>query len=186
MTTEQAHTVTNGVDLESLGQTVQAIQNNPELGKSTFHAYNKWVSGGHNRTHVSCFNSLGAEHEHNRPFDLDADEPAALGGTDTGANPVEHLLNALAACVTTSMVAHAAVRGIEIDEIESQLDGDIDLNGFLGLNPKTPKGYQRIGVRFKVKTAPENLPKLKALAAFSPVYNTLLHGTDVDIKIDPK
>lgn len=186
MATTSAHPVTNGVDLESLGKTVKAIQDNPELGKSTFRARNKWISGGHNQTHVTCFHGLGGEQSHAHPFDLHADEPAALGGTDEGANPVEHLLNALAACVTTSMVAHAAVRGIEIEEIESQLDGDIDLRGFLGLDPKTPKGYQNIRVRFKIKTAPDNLPKLKALAAFSPVYNTLLHGTKVDIEIEPK
>ena len=186
MTTAQAQPVTNGVDLESLDKTVKAIQSNPEFGKSTFRAANKWISGGHNRTHVTCFTSLGGERSHRHAFDLDADEPQALGGTDEGANPVEHLLNALAGCVTTSMVAHAAVRGIEIQEIESQLEGDIDLRGFLGLDPKIPKGYQNIRVRFKVKTAPENLPKLKALAEFSPVYNTLLHGTNVEIEIAPK
>lgn len=183
MTTAQTHSVTNGVDLASLDKTVKAIQSNPDFGKSTFHARNVWISGGHNRTRITCFKSLGGEHAHERPFELHADEPQALGGTDEGANPVEHLLNALAACVTTSMVAHAAVRGIEIEAIESQLDGDIDLRGFLGLDPKIPKGYQNIRVQFKIKTAPENLPKLKELAAFSPVYNTLLHGTNVDIRI---
>jgi uncharacterized OsmC-like protein len=186
MTTAQTHIESNGVDLESLGKTVKAIQANPDLGKSTFHARNKWISGGHNRPHITCFRSLGAEHSHSRPFDVDNDEPGALGGTDKGANPVEHLLNALAACLTTSIVAHAAVRGIEIEEIESQLDGDIDLSGFLGLAPEIPKGYQNIRVRFRVKTAPENLPKLRGLAAFSPVYNTLLGGTKVDLRIDPK
>jgi uncharacterized OsmC-like protein len=186
MATAQTHDVTNGVDLESLQLTVKAIQENPDLGKSTFHARNTWISGGHNRTRITCFKSLGAEHSHAHPFDLHADEPSALGGTDKGANPVEHLLNALAGCVTTSMVAHAAVRGIEIEEIESQLDGDIDLRGFLGLDPKTPKGYQSIRVRFRVKTDPKNLPKLRELAAFSPVYNTLLNGTKVDIQIDSK
>jgi uncharacterized OsmC-like protein len=186
MTTIHTHNVTNGVDRESLDITVKAIQDNPELGKCTFHAYNKWISGGHNRTRITCFKSLGGEQSHKQPFDVDNDEPKALGGTDKGANPVEHLLNALAACITTSIVAHAAVRDIEIEEIESQLDGDIDLRGFLGLDPKTPKGYQNIRVRFRVKTAPENLPKLKSLAAFSPVYNTLLNGTKVDIQIDPK
>ena len=77
---------------------------------------------------------------HKQPFTLVADEPAILAGRDDGANPVEHLLHALASCLTTSIVAHAAVRGIEIEEVESEIEGDIDLNGFLGLSPSTPKG----------------------------------------------
>lgn len=178
--------VTNGVDMESLEKTVKAIQNDPGLGKSTFRIQNKWVSGGHNQTTVGCFHSLGQEQSHQQDFELHADEPAALGGTDQGANPVEHLLNALAACVTTSMVAHAAVRGIAVEEVESQVEGDIDLNGFLGLDPETPKGYQNIRITFKVKAAEEDLPKLRELAEFSPVYNTITHSANVDIQIQPK
>jgi uncharacterized OsmC-like protein len=172
--------------MESLNKTIAAIRNNPDLGKSIFRVRNKWISGGNNQTHITCFKSLGGEQSHHQPFVLQADEPQALGGTDKGANPVEHLLNALASCLTTSIVAHAAVRGIAIEEIESQIDGDIDLRGFIGLDPKIPKGFQDIRVRFKVKTAPENLGKLKELAEFSPVYNTLTHGTDVDVEISPK
>ncbi|MBN1490631.1 MAG: OsmC family protein, partial [Phycisphaerae bacterium] len=118
--------------------------------------------------------------------ELHADEPPMLAGGDVGANPVEHLLNALAACVTTGIVAHAAVRGIHIEELESELEGDIDLRGFLGLANDVPKGYTNIRVKFRVKTDPANLPKLKRLAEFSPVYNTLTGGTHVDIEIEPK
>ncbi|MHC4988337.1 MAG: OsmC family protein [Planctomycetota bacterium] len=186
MATTHTKTVTNGVDMESLNKTVKAIQKEPELGKSTFRIRNKWVTGGHNQTTVGSFHSLGEKQYHQQNFELHADEPGALGGTDLGANPVEHLLNSLAACVTTSMVAHAAVRGIPIEEVESEVEGDIDLNGFLGLDPKTPKGYQNVRISFKVKAAEEDLPKLRELAEFSPVYNTLTHSTHVDIQIEPK
>ena len=117
---------------------------------------------------------------------MHADEPPILAGNDDGANPVEHVLDALAECVTTSMVAHAAVRGIQIEELESELEGDIDLRGFLGLDPDVPKGYTDIRVKFKVKTEPENLEKLKSLAAFSPVFNTLTRGARVNIEVEPK
>lgn len=186
MSTGTIQTVTNGIDLESLNRTINAVKGNPELGKSTFCVRNKWISGGNNQTHITCFKSLGGEQSHRQPFVLQADEPQSLGGTDKGANPVEYLLKALASCLTTSIVAHAAVRGIAIEEIESQVDGDIDLRGFIGLDSKTPKGFQNIRVRFRVKTAPENIGKLKELAEFSPVYNTLIHGTDVDVQISPK
>jgi len=84
------------------------------------------------------------------------------------------------------MVAHAAVLGIRIDELESELEGDIDLNGFLGLDSNVPKGFTEIRVNFKVKTEPENLEKLRQLATFSPVYNTLIHSPTVNINIESK
>ena len=176
----------NGVDLETLNETITAIQNDPGLGQSKFRARNKWMGGNQNRTTVSGFYAAREEIPHKQAFEMQADEPPILAGDDEAPNPVEHLLNALASCVTTSMVAHAAVRDIEIDELESELEGDIDLNGFLGLNPDTPKGYTDIRVNFKVKTDPENLEKLRSLAEFSPVYNTLLHSPNVTIDVEMK
>jgi uncharacterized OsmC-like protein len=184
--TTHTKTIYNGIDMDALTETIETIQHHPELGKCQFRIENKWISGGHNHTCIQAFHSLGQENAHEHSFELDADEPPALGGTDQGANPVEHLLNALAGCVTTSMVAHAAARCIPVEEVTSHVEGDIDLRGFLGLDPSVPKGYQNIRITFKVKTAPENLPKLKELAEFSPVYNTLLHGTNVDIRIQPE
>ena len=115
---------------------------------------------------------------------LHADEPPILAGQDDGANPVEHLLNALAACVTTSMVAHAAVRGIHIEALESELEGDIDLRGFLGLDEDVPKGFTDIRVKFKVNSDVGNLERLKRLTAFSPVFNTITQGANVDIQVN--
>ncbi len=186
MAVKEIHMVTNGLDMESLGSTVKAIKENPELGKSKFRIHNHWLNGGHNTSEVGKFFACGRETDHKRMFDLYADEPMVAGGKDEAANPVEHLLHALASCVTTSMVAHAAVNGIEIEELESQLEGDIDLRGFLGLDSNIPKGYQNIRISFKVKTDPKNLEKLRSLAQFSPVYNTLIHGTNVDIEIEAK
>lgn len=176
----------NGIDLTVLKETVSAIQKDPGLGSCRFRARNKWVGGSHNCTTISGFYGARQEMTHKRAFELHADEPPVLAGEDQAANPVEHLLNALAGCVTTSMVAHAAVRGIHIDELESELEGDIDLRGFLGLDPKIPKGYTDIRMKFKVKTDPKNLEKLKELAAFSPVYNTITHGAPVSIEIEAR
>ena len=176
----------NGINLNVLKETVSAIQGDPELGKCKFRARNKWIDANHNCTTISGFYGAKQEIAHKQEFELHADEPPILAGNDEGANPVEHLLHALASCVTTSMVAHAAVRGIHIEELESKLEGDIDLRGFLGLDAKVPKGYTNIRVTFKVKTDGDNLQKLKNLAEFSPVYNTLIHGTKVDIQIEPK
>lgn len=176
----------NGIDLNILNETVSAIQNDPELGKCQFRARNKWIGATRNCTTVTGFYGAKQEIAHKQQFQLHADEPAILAGEDQGANPVEHLLNALAGCVTTSMVAHAAVRGIHIEEVESELEGDIDLRGFLGLAPDVPKGYTDIRMKFKVKTDAENLEKLKSLAEFSPVYNTILNGARIDISFESK
>lgn len=186
MATEKTNNHVNGIDLSTLNKTVQAIQSDPDLGKCHFRARNTWIDANRNCSTITGFYGAKQEFTHKQPFELYADEPPILAGNDEGANPVEHLLNALAGCVTTSMVAHAAVKGIIIEELESELEGDIDLRGFLGLDPKVPKGYTNIRVTFKVKTDKDNLEKLKKLAEFSPVYNTLIHGTKVDIQIEPQ
>jgi uncharacterized OsmC-like protein len=178
-----APTVINGVDLDTLKSTVSAIQQDPELGASRFRATNTWLSGNHNRSTVTGFYGAKQEIAHRQTFTMDADEPALLAGHDAGANPVEHLLHALASCLTTSMVAHAAVRGIEIEELESELEGDIDLRGFLGLAPDVPRGYTEIRANFRVKAKPEDLDRIRELALFSPVFNTITQSARVLVDV---
>jgi uncharacterized OsmC-like protein len=161
------------------------MERDAELGKTRFRATNKWIDGTHNRSAVYDFYGAGEEKTHQERFESDADEPFMLGGHDQAPNPAEHLLNALAACVTTSMVAHAAARGIHIEELESQLEGDIDLRGFLGVSNDVPKGYTSIRVKFRVKADVDNMERLRRLTEYSPVYNTLLHGTNVEVEVEP-
>ena len=181
-----AHTRINGVDIETLADTVNAIKEDPGLGASRFRASNTWISGNHNRSTVTGFYGARQEIAHRQTFTMDADEPALLAGNDHGANPVEHLLHALASCLTTSMVAHAAVRGIEIEELESRLEGDIDLRGFLGLAPDVPKGYTEIRANFRVKARPEDLGRIRELAKFSPVFNTITQSAAVVVDVELK
>lgn len=174
----------NGVNLETLMATVKAIKGDPELGACHFRASNKWLGGNHNRTTVTGFYGAKQEIAHKQKFEMDADEPPILAGEDQAANPVEHLLHALASCVTTSLVAHAAVRGIHLEEVESELEGDIDLRGFLGLAEDVPRGYTDIRVKFKVKADPKDLKKLDELARYSPVFNTLMQSVPVSITVE--
>jgi len=173
----------NGVDLDTLMGTVNAIQADPELGISKFRASNTWLSANHNRSTVTGFYAAKQEIAHAQTFTMDADEPAILAGGDQGANPVEHLLHALASCLTTSMVAHATVRGIEIEELESELEGDIDLNGFLGLDAEMPKGFTEIRVKFRVKADPKDITRIERLAMFSPVFNTITESAQVKVDV---
>jgi uncharacterized OsmC-like protein len=173
----------NGVDLDTLLATVQQIKDDPGLGACRFRARNSWLVGTRNRSSVSDFHGAGQDIPHLPPFTLEADEPPILAGQDGAPNPVEHLLHALASCLTTSMVAHAAVRGIAIEALASELEGDIDLNGFLGLAPDVPKGYSEIRARFRVKARPEDLPRIRELAAFSPVFNTITNSARVVVDV---
>jgi uncharacterized OsmC-like protein len=176
----------NGVDVERLGQTIQAIQKDPGLAQSQFRATNRWVNGGHNRSSIQGFYAAGQEDtSRTKPFVLDADEPPALLGQDKGANPVEFVLHALAACVTTSLVYHAAARGIKLESVESQLEGDLDLRGFLGLSDQVRRGYKEIRVKFKVKSdaSPE---QLEELTKFSPVYDIVSNPVPVSIQVETR
>jgi uncharacterized OsmC-like protein len=182
----ETKSILNGVDLKTVGETVEAIRQDPELAKSKFHVTNQWINGGHNRATVRDFYGAKQEIQHNAVFEMDEDEPALLAGTDVGPNPVEYLLTALSGCMTSAMVYHAALRGIQINSLECTVEGDIDLQGFLGISNDVRKGYSDIRVTFKVDANEENLQRLKSLSKLSPVYDTILNGTNIDVSVESK
>ncbi len=186
MSDQQTINKVNGFDLDVLQNTIGNIKQDPDLAKCRFHITNKWIDAGHNRTTVTSFYGAKQENEHQQTFAIDADEPPILAGSDQAPNPVEHMLNSLAGCVTSSIIAHAAVRGIHIQQLESEIEGDMDMQGFLGISPDVPKGYTNIRMKFKVKSDTDDMEKLLDLAKYSPVFNTLTNGVDVDIQIEPK
>lgn len=186
MAGQKTITKVNGIDMDILQGTVNAIQQEPELGKCKFRVSNRWLGATHNCSTVASFYGAKQEIDHKQPFKLHADEPPILAGGDQGANPVEYLLSALVGCITTGIVAHAAVRGIHIEELESEVEGDIDLNGFLGLSEDAPRGFTNIRARFKVKSDVDDIETLRSLIEYSPVYDTLIHGVNVDVKVDAK
>ena len=178
----------NGVDVDRLFATIDAIGADPNAAKFEFRASNKWIRGGHNRSTIQGFYGANQEDDtRSRPFVYDNDEPDVLLGTDQGANPVEYVLNALAACLTTSLVYHAAARGVRIDEVQSKLEGDIDLHGFLGLSDKIRNGYEQIRITFRVKgdATDQQLAELVELAQKrSPVFDTVTHPVPVKVSIE--
>lgn len=183
MTTLTFQHTLNGVDVEKLHTNINAIQGNTDLAKFQFRATNSWILGGHNRTTIKEFYGVGQEDTtRTEPFVLDADEPPVLLGNDHGANPVEFVLHALAACLTTSMVYHAAAQGIKIDSVESRLEGDLDLRGFLGISKDVRPGYQNLRVMFRVKSdaSPE---QLEELTKFSPVFDIVSNPVPVEISV---
>lgn len=188
---ETRSSTVNGVDVGKLKETIQAIKADPELAKCKFRASNHWFNGAHNQAEVGDFYGARQEIPHKNSFKMEIDEPPLLLGEDTGANPVEYVLTALSGCLTTSLIYHAAAQGIEIEEVESQFEGDLDLRGFLGLADGVRNGYDNIQVKFRVKAdvPQEKIDELIELAqARSPVFDIVSHPVKVQVtgeKVQP-
>jgi len=177
----------NGVDVEQLFGNIDAIKNAPVLGKFRFRANNKWINGGHNQTTIKNFHGIQQEHDHADPFELDADEPPLLLGQDIGPNPVEYALTALAACVTTALVYHAAAKGIKLNSVEARLEGDIDLRGFLGISDDVRRGYENIRIYYKIDAdvPDDQLEELVQMGTkYSPVFDTITNPVNVTAQLD--
>ena len=176
----------NGVNVDTLFATIDAIREQPVIANFQFRARNAWSEGGYNQTTIEGFDGACQRHERPATFVMDADEPPLLLGTDRAANPVEHALHALAACVTTSLVYHAAARGVTIRSVRSQLEGDLDLRGFLGLDPGVRNGYQQVRIKLSVEAdAPrETIDELVKIAqARSPVFDIFTNRVPVDVTL---
>lgn len=179
-------TLLNGLNVQQALDTIAALKADPSLAKFQFRAENRWVSGGENRSIIKDFYGAGAEdRSRTRPFEFTNGEPPVLLGRNEGANPVEFLLHALAGCVTTTVVVHAMARGIEIRELSTELEGDIDVQGLLGLDDTIPVGYREIRIKMHVKAdcTDQALDDLLAYAQqHSPVCNTICRPVPVVIE----
>lgn len=187
MTATVNESTRNGVDTATLFATLDAVKAAPEAAKFQFRAHNEWISGTHSRGTIYGFYGVGEERTHERAFQFDADHPAVLVGKDNGPTPVEHLLHALAACLTAGLVNIAAARGVQLTEVHSEVSGDIDLNGILGLDPSVRNGYEKIKVRFTVRgDAPAE--KLREIVeqsrARSAVFDVITNSVPVSIEVD--
>jgi uncharacterized OsmC-like protein len=185
MTTTE-NPVRNGVDTATLFATLDAVKGNPDIAKFQFRATNRWVSGTHNQSTIHGFHGALQEMTHQQPWTFDADHPAVLVGNDNGPTPVEYVLHALAACLTAGLANIAAARGITLTEVESTVEGDIDLLGILGLSDQVRNGYQQINVRFKVRgDDPEKLRQvIEQSRQRSAVFDVVTNGVPVSIEVD--
>ena len=179
----------NGVNITQLFKTIGLIQEKPEIAKFKFRATNKWIDGTYNRATVKDFYGAGQEDDTRAPMVFEIDEPPVLCGKNQGANPVEYLLVALSGCLTTSLIAHASAKGIELRGVESRFEGDIDLRGFLGISEDVPVAYQNISVYFDID-ADLTLEKKEELIGmaqkYSPVFNSITKTVTVSVQLDKK
>jgi uncharacterized OsmC-like protein len=179
----------NGVNVEQLFSTIDQVKANPKIAQFKFRAKNTWVDGTHNQATIKDFYGALQEDDTRDPLIFELDEPPVLCGKNLGANPVEYLLAALSGCLTTSLVAHAAAKGIEVKAVESRYEGDLDLQGFLGLSEEVPVGYQNIHVYFKIEadlSEDEKEELIEMAQQYSPVFNTITKSAPVSVELEKK
>jgi len=177
----------NGVDVPTLFATLDAVAGQRELAQFRFRATNKWMAGTHSRTTVESFFGAGGEQQHKRTFELDADHPEVLVGGDNGPTPVEFVLIGLASCLTAGIGNIASARGVELYGVEANLEGEIDLQGLLGLSDEVRNGYRKIRVSYTIRgNAPEE--KLRQIVeqsrARSAVYDIVTNQVPVEITVE--
>jgi uncharacterized OsmC-like protein len=177
----------NGVDVDRLFETINAIKQLPRLADFKFRLQNRWINGGQNTSTIKNFYGANQVHEHKAAFVLNADEPSVLLGDDSAPTPVEYLMHALVSCVTSALVYHAAAKGIRLDEVESRVEGEIDLHGFLGLDDNVRRGYKNLKIKFRIKAdvPDEQLEELCQLGpTYSPVFDSLTRGVPVEVSLE--
>ena len=186
MTTTTERAPLNGVDTPTLFATIDAVKAQPDLAAFQFRASNRWVKGTHNRSSIHGFYGAGQELEHKHETVIDADHPTVLVGQDNGPAPVEYVLAALAACLTSGLANIAAARGIELTEVESTVEGDANLLGLLGLSGDVRNGYNQIRVSFKIAgdAPPEKLRQIvEQSRARSAVFDVLTNPVPIEIDV---
>jgi uncharacterized OsmC-like protein len=186
--TKDTATVRNGVDTNTMFATLDAIKAQPEIAQFRFRARNRWLGGAHNRSTIKDFYAACAEDtSRTEAFTLDAGEPAILLGADTGPNPAEYLLHALAACVTTSLVYSAAARGVRLTSVESMLEGDLDVQAAMGTNTEDYRnGFERIRMTVTISgDAPAE--KLRQVVQRgtdrSVVFDSISNGVPISVDV---
>jgi len=171
-------------DVDALNATIEAVRERPELGRVSFNMTSEAKGGLSLRTQTGPLTQNGMPDETRRgKFTLTSDEPIALLGTDTGVSPAEYALKALAGCYAVTLVSMAAKRNIQIDQLKLDLNFDIDLNGFLGIDKSVRKGAQ--GIRVDVTLESENASReqleelVRELPTHSPIHDTLANPVNI-------
>jgi uncharacterized OsmC-like protein len=167
-------TVVNGINVDDLFALIGDVRREPEKGKTNWRVTTTWQGQARSRAEIESY-EIGGERVARR-FSIDIDEPRELGGSNSFANPQDHLIAALNACMTVGYVAQCAVRGITLESLAIETDGEIDLRGFLGIDPAVPQGYESLSytVRIKGSGTKEQFAEVhQAVMATSPNFYNL-------------
>lgn len=179
-------TVDNGVDAQALIGARAALAETPEAGRFQWRATCDWVNGTHSCSTVERFYGLGEEHRHRTRFSFDADHPDVFAAEDQGATPVEYVLVGLASCLTAGVASIAQHRGIQLHSVRAMVEGDMDIQGILGVDPEVRNGFQGIRVCFDIE-ADASREEIEAVVAQSQkrsaVFDILTNPSDVAVTV---
>jgi uncharacterized OsmC-like protein len=180
---EQTQDLTNGVDVGQLMNVIGSIEEDTGYAKFQWRATNQWIDGELSRSQIQDFYAGNAEDStRKQAFTLDADEPPIASGQNRAPNSMEYLLHALATCLTGTLVNHAAVRGVEIEAVDSSYTGDMDVRGLFGLAEDVRKGFNKVTVNMRVKSK-ASVEELTEMALFSPVYDVISKSLPVEFTL---
>ena len=177
--------VNNGVDVQALLQAREALSEAPEGAQFKWRASCNWVNGTHCHSEVEQFYGLGEDQCHRRRFSFDADHPEIFSAEDNGATPVEYVLVGLASCLTAGVASVAQNRNIQLNSVKPTVEGDMDLQGILGIDSDVRTGYQRIRVRFDIDAdaSPEDIQAVVAQSQKrSAVFDIVTNPTTVEVE----
>lgn len=177
------HTL-NGFDLDTLNGTISAIREKPELGAVTFRSASQWSDDRRVNTSIESFAAGGTEQRRPAAHNVRTDLPHALMGTDEGPSPLEVALSALSACVTTTLVAHAALKGFEIRSLSVKASGDVDLRGILSI-AEVRSGYRALRLHIDLDSdvpADQVASFIDDAVHLSPMFDLFRHGTEIALE----
>ena len=182
-----ANDVNNGVNVEALMGAREALDAAPEAAQFKWRSTSEWVNGTHTRTTVGGFFGLGEEQSRGKTFSLDTDHPEVFAATDQGVTPVEMVLSGLAGCLTAGVASVAQHRGIQLHSVTATIEGDMDLQGILGIDPDVRNGFRAIRVHFQID-ANATEDEIKALVAQSQkrsaVFDIVTNPTNVYVDVN--
>lgn len=185
-TTNAASTVNNGVNVEALIGAREALTAAPQAAQFKWRAACEWKNGTHSQSTVEGFYGLGAEQQRKTTFKFDADHPEVFASEDKGATPVEYVLVGLASCLTAGVAAIAQHRNIQLRSVTATIEGDMDLQGILGIDNDVRNGFGGIKVRYEID-ADAKREDIEALVAQSQkrsaVYDIVTNPTNVVVEV---
>ena len=178
--------INNGVNVQALLDAREVLRGAPEAAKFNWRASCKWQNGTHSQTTIDGFHGLGQEQKHKTTFSFDADHPEIFASEDLGATPVEYVLVGLASCLTAGIAAVAQHRQIQLRSVTATIEGDMDLQGILGIDSDVRNGFDDIKVTFKID-ADASKQEIEAIVAQSQkrsaVYDAITNPTNVTVTV---
>jgi uncharacterized OsmC-like protein len=179
--------VDNGINVEALLAAREALDATPEAAQFKWRTTCEWLNGTHSRSTVEGFFGLGEEQSRNKAFIVDADHPELFASEDNAPTPVEILMSGLAGCLTAGIAAVAQRRGIQLHSVKATLEGDMDLQGILGIDDEVRNGFGAIRVHFDID-ADAGADEIKALVAQSQkrsaVFDIVTNPTNVFVSVN--